>query len=246
MRKLVAVVALLLPIAASAVPPLLDHQGRLMDSVGTPIEGSHTLTFRLYTTDVGGTAFWSEQQTLPMSDGFFGAKIGNGLDIESLDTAAVWIGIDVDSAGELAGRQRLTSVPYALVADTAERVRCPSDMVDAGAFCIDVDENSQKNWQDAATDCVGEGKRMCGMAEWIGACNHANTLGLNTMTDNLEYVDEYWVMNHTNGNYYSAYVSVGGGSCDRVHYSGWGCANSSCYDTTNPGKPVGYRSRCCK
>ncbi len=246
MRRLLALAALLAPTLASAVPPLLEHQGRLLDSVGTPIEGSHTLTFRLYTTDVGGTAFWSEQQTVPMADGYFGAKIGNGLDVNSLDVTAVWIGVEVDLSGEMGGRQRLTSVPYALMADVAERVRCPSDMVDTGAFCIDIDENSEKNWQDAATECVTEGKRMCSMAEWVGACNLAGTLGLNSMTDNLEYVDEYWVMNYTNGNYYSAYVSVGGGSCGRVSYSNWGCANTTCYDTTNPGKATGYFSRCCK
>lgn len=246
MRTLIATIAILAPALAAAVPPLLDHQGRLMDTVGTPIEGSHTLTFRLYTTDVGGTAFWSEQQTLPLADGYFGAKIGNGLDLDQLDVDQVWIGVAIDGAAELGGRQRLTSVPYALVADIAERLRCPVDMVDAGAFCIDVDENSQKSWQAAASECVAEGKRMCSMAEWMGACTIAGSLGLNAMTDNLEYVDEYWVMNYTNGNYYSSYVSLGGGSCGRVHYSGWGCANSTCYDTTNAGSASGYYSRCCR
>jgi len=246
MRLLFAVVGCLLPVLASAVPPLLEHQGRVMDAVGTPIEGSHVVTFRLYSADVGGEPFFTEQQTLPMSDGYFSAKIGNGLNLDLLDRDAVWVGIEVDTNGELGGRQRLTSVPYALVADSAERLRCPDDMADAGAFCIDINENTQKSWQASASECVAEGKRMCSMAEWIGACNIAGTLGLNNMTNNHEYVDEYWVMNYTNGNYYSSYVSVGSGSCGRVHYSGWACSNSSCYDTTNAGKSSGYYGRCCR
>lgn len=247
MRLVAIPVALLTPAIAVAVPTLLDHQGRLTDSTGQPMQGQHDVTFRLYDSDVQASAFWSESQTLPFANGYYGAKIGNGLDVDSLDLAQVWLGIEIDSAGELQGRQRLTSVPYALRADTADRLRCPSDMADAGAFCIDIDENGQATWQDAAASCVAEGKRLCGMAEWMGACRNAPALGLNNMVNNNEYVDEYWVMHYSSdNNYYSAYVSLGNGNCGRVYYSGWACSNSSCYDTTHPGRSVGYYSRCCR
>ena len=132
----------------------------------------------------------------------------------------------------------------ASVADLESETSCPSDMADAGGFCIDVDENTSQSWQAHANQCQSEGKRMCSLAEWIGACNDRSALGLSNMLDgDFEYVDEYWVMNYTNGNYYQSYVSVGNDSCGRIYYSGWGCTNSSCYDTTNVGGS--YVSRCC-
>ena len=134
--------------------------------------------------------------------------------------------------------------PLALQSDTLER-QCPSDMVNMGAYCIDKNQNSARNWQQHANLCVSEGKRMCSLSEWIGACNNRSGTQIAEMLNGqFEYVDDYWVMNYTNGNYYSAYVSVGNSSCGRIYYSGWACANSSCYDTTSAGG--NYRSRCCK
>jgi hypothetical protein len=117
-------------------------------------------------------------------------------------------------------------------------------MSDAGAFCIDLDQNNATDWQAQEDLCQSEGKRMCSMAEWMGACNERSSLGLNDMLDgSFEYVDEYWVMNYVNGTYYSAYVSLGNNACGRVFYSGWACAGTTCYDTTNAGGS--YQSRCC-
>ena len=132
----------------------------------------------------------------------------------------------------------------ASVADLESDTSCPSDMADAGGYCIDINENSAQSWQAQAIQCQSEGKRMCSLAEWIGACNDRSALGLSNMLDgDFEYVDEYWVMNYTNGNYYSSYVSAGNDSCGRIYYSGWACTNSSCYDTTNACDS--YVSRCC-
>lgn len=292
MRHTLALLAIALAAPAIAAPGLLHAQGRLLDSTGGALSGVRQVTFRLYPSDVGGSAFWAEPQTLTLTDGYYTALIGNGLDLADLDQAEVWLGVEVGTGGELGGRQRLASVPYALrasiadhavtadaattaghattadtatsattattaghatTADTATTattathasgLSCPSDMANAGAFCIDKAENSAQSWQSHASLCVGEGKRMCSMAEWMGACTRAGTLGLSAMTDDFEYVDEYWVMNYTNGGYYSSYVSVGDGNCGRVYYSGWACSNSSCYDTTAAGDS--YPSRCCR
>jgi hypothetical protein len=124
---------------------------------------------------------------------------------------------------------------------------CPSDMVNAGGFCIDTDRNPTATWQAQANRCQSEGKRMCSLAEWIGACNARTTIGMTTYLSSggFEYVDEYWVMFYApTGNYYSAYVSAGNTECGRVYYSGWACVDSNCYDSTQPGAP--YYGRCCR
>ncbi len=123
---------------------------------------------------------------------------------------------------------------------------CPTGMVNVGAFCIDKNRGDQsQTWQDQAASCAAQGKRMCSMAEWIGACRNKAANGMIVPDTNTEYVDEYWVMYYApTTNYYSAYVSVGGSNCDHIFYSNWGCENTTCYSTTNPGK-TGYHRRCC-
>lgn len=130
------------------------------------------------------------------------------------------------------------------VTDIESDIGCPTDMVDAGSYCIDKDENSSRSWQAHANLCQSEGKRMCSMAEWMGACNDRTALKTSDMLDgSFEYVDEYWVMQNTDGRYYSSYVSVGANACGRVYYSGWACAAGTCYDSSAAGRS--YESRCC-
>jgi len=121
---------------------------------------------------------------------------------------------------------------------------CPAGMVDAGDYCIDADVNAAADWQAQANICQQEGKHMCSLAEWIGACNDRNNIGMNVDLSGgpLEYVDEYWVMYVPS--YYSAYVSVGSTSCGRITHSSFACKNSSCNDTTDPG--LSNASRCCR
>lgn len=131
------------------------------------------------------------------------------------------------------------------VGDLESEVGCPTDMVDAGGYCVDKDENTARSWQAHANLCQSEGKRMCSLAEWMGACNDRSSIGASNMLDgDFEYVDEYWVMHYQiSGDYYSSYVSAGNNSCGRVYYSGWACSASSCYDSTAPGSSL--VSRCC-
>ncbi|MFT4626230.1 MAG: subtilisin-like proprotein convertase family protein [Myxococcota bacterium] len=169
-----------------------------------------------------------------------GAQVEGGLQIGGDADAC-----DEASEGTLRYSDGAIQVCLSDVWETLELTRpdCPDDMVWTGVFCIDREDNGPVSWQAQVDVCHEEGKRMCSMAEWIAACND-DSLSLDEMLDgNFEYVDEYWVMNYTNGNYYSSYVSVGNDSCGRIYYSGWGCANSSCTDTTNPGDD--YESRCC-
>ncbi len=52
------------------VPPYLTHQGRLMDALNAPINGAQELIFNLYVEETGGTAFWTEVQTVLLTEGF--------------------------------------------------------------------------------------------------------------------------------------------------------------------------------
>ena len=116
-------VCCLLPLTAFAdVPPLIRYQGQAVDSKGVPLEGPYTLTFRLYDAETGGTKVWEEiQANVQLTGGQFSVLLGQVTPLSAMDwSKACWLSVQVNSEPELAPRQRITSVPLAIRAGTAE------------------------------------------------------------------------------------------------------------------------------
>jgi hypothetical protein len=109
------------PLAALAVPLQLSHTARLVDALGTPINGAHTLTVALY--DELGAVVHDETLPVTVADGYvtvvLGANPADPLQSSDLQHTEVWVGLTVDSGPELSPRQRLLSAPYAVRADYA-------------------------------------------------------------------------------------------------------------------------------
>lgn len=106
---------------AADVPLKLNYQGTLTDGSGQPTTGQKSITFKLYTVLSGGTAFWTETQTVPLdTSGRFSVTLGSVTALnKDLFSGTTFIGIKVGTDPELAPRQQLTSVAYALkAADT--------------------------------------------------------------------------------------------------------------------------------
>jgi len=120
---LLTLLLLLLPAtAAAAVPTTIGWQGVVSDG-GNLLQGAHDLTFRLYTTASGGTALWTETQTLTLVDGVGEAVLGSVQSLGAVDFAqALWLGVAVDGGAELEPRTELTAVPYALAVDDGAAV----------------------------------------------------------------------------------------------------------------------------
>lgn len=108
---------LLLAASALAQDVHFTFQTRVLDSVGTPVTGDHTVRLSLYTAETGGSAEWSKTYTsVPLSDGYV-ALIVEGADDDGDELDAVnfsvplYMGIGMDSATEELGpRQRLGTV----------------------------------------------------------------------------------------------------------------------------------------
>jgi hypothetical protein len=99
------------------VPNTLNYQGVLTDNTGQPVTGSHQILFNLYEVPAGGTAFWTETQTVQVTNGKFSVALGKTTSLDTTKfTGTTYIGIKVDSGAEMAPRQQLTSVAYALKA----------------------------------------------------------------------------------------------------------------------------------
>ncbi|MFT6146118.1 MAG: hypothetical protein ACJAZO_004569 [Myxococcota bacterium] len=118
MRRSLLLSALFLAPTAIAAPLQFPQQGRLLDGSGAPINGSHTLTFGLYTAPTGSSPTWTESDALTLEDGFYGTVLGDSTPLTAtlLAPSALYLGVTVDGIGELGPRTRLMTVPYAAVA----------------------------------------------------------------------------------------------------------------------------------
>lgn len=93
---------------------LMRFQGSLNDKDGMPLEGSFTLTFRIYDTETGGTALWSETQSdINIEEGLLNTELGSITPLNALAfDKQYWLSIEADSDSEMTPRFKLTGAPY--------------------------------------------------------------------------------------------------------------------------------------
>ncbi|HCP45218.1 MAG TPA: hypothetical protein DIU15_04210, partial [Deltaproteobacteria bacterium] len=120
---LVVAAVLALTSIASAAPTRIAQQGRLLDSSGQPLTGTHALFFALYDTDTGGAAQWSEYHSVPVDNGYYTVTLGTlaTLDDDLFDGTTLWLELAIDGIS-LTPRQEIHAVPYAGRATTAQNV----------------------------------------------------------------------------------------------------------------------------
>jgi len=112
----------LVPVMAQAMEPTMVQQGRLLDASGGPLNGSVTMTFRLYEAEGATDSLWDEEHTLVVSNGYYGVILGeqDPLPMSAIEgDVTPWIGIDI--AGAEFQHQQMASVPGAMTAQSAER-----------------------------------------------------------------------------------------------------------------------------
>jgi hypothetical protein len=124
-------------VAHADTPALLSQQGRLLKTDGTPATGSITITFALYEMDTGGTAMWTEPHTVTLDDGYFVATLGTANALPALDGTPKYLGITVQGDPEMAPREEVVSVPYALLAGDVTGAIHPANVTINGALVID-------------------------------------------------------------------------------------------------------------
>ena len=123
-------VGLLLAFAMSAgaqgVPNSFNYQGVLRGGSGEYLAaGSYNVAFKLYSVATGGSALWGRQYAVLLdTNGLFNVELddGSGTGIvtnQSLSAvisgyAALYLGLMVQGSTEIAPRQKLLAVPYAM------------------------------------------------------------------------------------------------------------------------------------
>ena len=123
--RIVLLLGLALPITAMAVPLQYTHQGRLLDSLGVPVNDTVNLTLTVHQHQTGAGLEWSEDHLgIDVVDGYYTVGLGS---IQTLDSAVFDGTVRFLSVAETGGttfgdRTPILSVPYAVRADTATNV----------------------------------------------------------------------------------------------------------------------------
>ena len=82
------------------IPRTISYQGVLCDTTGKPKpDNSYQMTFRLYQSNSGGSAVWSEQKSIQVTRGLFYTMLGDAVAIPAslLFDKPYWLGIQVGS-----------------------------------------------------------------------------------------------------------------------------------------------------
>lgn len=94
----------------------LSTQGVLQRTTGMAVEdGDYAITFKLYTTESGGTPVWSETQSdVEVVGGVYGVQLGSVTPLNIPFDQVYYLGLTVSGGAEHFPRTKLTAAPYAL------------------------------------------------------------------------------------------------------------------------------------
>ena len=89
------------------VPHLISYQGRLTDATGIPIEGSRSVTFRIYDSEVAGNLLWNETHSnVTATEGIFEVLLGSVTSLNLPFDKQYYLAIKVGSDPEMSPRKR--------------------------------------------------------------------------------------------------------------------------------------------
>jgi hypothetical protein len=107
--------------AAAGINPAINFQGKLTNPNGTNIaNGSYSFVFSLYSAASGGSAIWTESDSLSLTDGIFQVNLGpsaagantNFANVD-FNSDSLYLGIKVGADAEMSPRVQFTATPYA-------------------------------------------------------------------------------------------------------------------------------------
>lgn len=104
---------------STAAPTTLPFAGRLTTPSGTPVpDGSYSVAFRLYTVASGGSAVWTETDSLSVTGGVFATYLGDGTPFTGINFSATtyYLAFQVGVDPEMTPRYEVGGVPAALTA----------------------------------------------------------------------------------------------------------------------------------
>ncbi len=114
------------PIApvSAAIVRKLPFSASLKTANGTTVaDGNYSVQFNIYTVATGGTATWTETQTIAVSGGVISANLGDVTPIPSsltFNDTSYYLGVKVGTDAEATPRRLIGAVPISLNADAVD------------------------------------------------------------------------------------------------------------------------------
>jgi hypothetical protein len=118
---LIILLALCAATAWSAVPQLINYQGFLTGTDGTPLDTTVFITFKIYLQESGGFPLWAETQpAVTVTGGIFHVLLGSYVALGDIFAGDRWLEVKVGTDLEMTPRARIVSVPYAYRVGTVD------------------------------------------------------------------------------------------------------------------------------
>ena len=173
-------------LAEAAAPQTMVFEAAMTSAAGTPVvDGTYDLTFKLYVAQTSNVAFWTETAKVAVKGGRASHVLGSVSKLSGATFAAaseVWLGVSIGLDPELPRRQ-LQSVPFAMVAQTANGLSCTGCVASTSIKWtgdLDLQGNSIKvqnvtakgiNAQQVAAQAfIGDGSLLTGIKIPSGKC----------------------------------------------------------------------------
>ncbi|NQU87715.1 MAG: hypothetical protein HQ541_18340, partial [Mariniphaga sp.] len=113
----VLLILCIIPWGFSQIPKTPTVQILLTDNTGNPVsDGSYTITVSLYTTTSGGTAAWSETQSVAVSSGLANLVLGTSTPLTIVFDKQYYAGVKIGTGMELTPRLALNPSTYSISA----------------------------------------------------------------------------------------------------------------------------------
>lgn len=108
-------------LAAAGINHEINFQGKLVNPNGTNVtDGTYSIVFSIYNVSSGGTALWSETQSVAISNGIFQVNLGSVTPLPGsvdFNSDSIYLGIKVGADAEMTPRIQFTAVPQAFNAE---------------------------------------------------------------------------------------------------------------------------------
>ncbi len=102
----------------ATVPHYINYQGKLTTASGEVVtDATYSITFRLYAAQTGGSALWTETQSVTTSSGVFNLALGTVTALNLDFDSEYWLSVQVGTDSEMTPRQRITAAGYAINTD---------------------------------------------------------------------------------------------------------------------------------
>ncbi len=192
--------------AASAAPIQLTYQVRMLNSQGDAVNSTEDVLIELFATEGAASPEWFHTFNEDIQDGYVAIVLGGSppLDLDDFTGGEIWVQATVDNT-EIGARQRLLSVPYALVARSVMADATPSAPCDVGSV----------QWDTSTSKLL-----VCNGATWDTLATADNSGGpVGT------------VISYAGGSVPTGWIACDGASVSRTTYSDLFAAIGTAYGT---------------